>query len=253
MVKVVVCQIASSQNIDANLEMIRDALSTVKGDVYLFPEMFLSGYGAEIPDSEALEAAEKELRSLSVKFGSALAIGMPRRENGRVYNSLTFITPEKTQTYDKIHLANFGKYDESIFSPGGRPLIVEWKGMKFGLLICYDILFPELSRYYAVNGADAILMASASAIPSKLVMKTMLPARSLENTVYTVFCNNIGPFGDDRFFGGSAVHLPSGETVIEASEEEEILVFDLDPEALHTAREKRPHLRDRRTDVYRNG
>ncbi len=250
MVRVVVCQVRSAHTVQENLKKIQNTVCSMNGDIYLFPEMFLSGYGAEIPDDTTLENAHKELRSLSEKTNSALVIGMPRREGGKVFNSLSFITPEKTQTYDKIHLANFGKYDESIFSPGDHPVLVEWRGMKFGLLICYDIFFPELSRYYAVNGADVILMASASATTSKQAIETMLPARSLENTVYVVFCNNIGPFNEGEFFGGSSIYLPSGEVQIKTSSEEEVITADLNHDEIDHTRKKRPHLRDRRTMTY---
>lgn len=251
MVRAVLCQVRSAHSVRENLEKIGDTVRSVKGDIYLFPEMFLSGYGAEIPDDTVLDDALRELRSLSEETDSAIAVGMPRREDGKVFNSLPFVTPYNTRIYDKIHLANFGKYDESVFSPGGRPVIAEWKGMKFGLLVCYDIFFPELSRYYAVNGADAVLMASASATTSKQAMETMLPARSLENTVYTVFCNNIGPFGNGEFYGGSSVYSPSGRLLTGSSSGEEVTAADLDPDLISIARKERPHLRDRRTGIYR--
>ncbi len=251
MVKVTVCQAESLHNADANLQKIRKIMYSAKGGIFLFPEMFLTGYGSEIPDDAVLENAVKELQSLCREHDSAVAMGMPLRRNGRICNTLVFITSEKTQTYEKMHLANFGKYDESMFALGDRPVMVEWKGMKFGLIICYDIFFPELSRYYAVNGADAILMASASAEQSERVMKTMLPARALENTVYMVFCNNIGEFNDTRFFGGSSVYLPTGETAAGAASKEEVLTVDIDPDVIRSAREKRPHLRDRRADIFK--
>ncbi len=250
MVRVVICQMTSSQDTSTNLRKIRDTVRTGGGDLYLFPEMFLSGYGAEIPDEKVLEGAIEELRTISILSGSALAVGMPRRDGNTTHNSLAFITPEKTQIYDKIHLANFGRYNEKMFSPGKKPAIVEWKDMRFGLLICYDIMFPELSRYYAVKGADVLLMASASLNPSQRVMKTILPARSLENTVYTVFCNNTGTFVNDRFFGGSAAYLPTGEILNEASDNEEFLTVDLSREVIRIARENRPHLMDRCPDAY---
>lgn len=250
MVRVAVCQMTSRNDIRANLEKIEDTVRSVGADLYVFPEMFLTCYGARIPDSDTLDEALGRLCMLSKDTDSAFAVGMPRRDNGLVFNSMVFVTPERIRTYDKIHLANFGDYDESAFSPGKEPVIVEWKGMRFGLLICYDLLFPELSRYYAVNGADAILMASASATSSEHVMKTMLPARSLENTVYLVFCNNIGKFGNGLFFGGSSVYSPTGEIIAETSSEEGIIVVDLKPEIIQSAREKRPHLRDRRVNSY---
>ena len=250
MVKVTVCQAESLHDAVANVQKIRKIMDSAESDIFLFPEIFLTGYGSEIPNGTILENALNELQSLCKEHDSAIAMGMPLRREERIYNTLVFITPEKTQIYEKMHLANFGKYNENMFSPGDHPVLVEWKGMKFGLIICYDIFFPELSRYYAVNGADAILMASASAEQSERVMRTMLPARALENTVYLVFCNNIGEFKDTRFFGGSSVYLPTGETAAGTASKEDILTVDIDPEIIRSAREKRPHLRDRRADIY---
>lgn len=249
MVELAICQIRSSDNADKNSRRIEKTVGTADADLYLFPELFLTGYGSTLCGPQDLETAFRTVSRTAGEHGCAILTGTPSYKNGSVYNSIIFVTPEMTQTYDKIHLARFGPYDEGRFAAGDRPVTVEWKGMKFGLLICYDIFFPEVHRYYACHGADAVLMASASAESSETAMRTVLPARSLENTVYTAFCNNIGQIGERRFFGGSSLYSPLGKPLCTAGGSEEILTAELKKSEIDSARTKRPHLRDRRKDI----
>lgn len=247
--KIAVCQVRSHFDVEKNTETVCRIVDEEKADLYLFPELFLSGYGNTDITANGMKDAIGTISISCGNHGCAVAVGTPRFDGEVLRNSLAFVTPGKTTFYDKIHTANFGPYDESAYAPGNEPVMVEWAGMRFGLLICYDLLFPELCRYYAAHGADAVLMASASAESSERTMRTMLPARSLENTMYTVFCNNIGPGASGRFFGGSSVYSPLGEPMATTNDDERILVAKIDKETVISARRDRPHLRDRRNDI----
>ncbi len=212
-VSLAICQCATSDDVCQNIETVKEAVGSVKADMYLFPELFVTGYGCRVFDAGSVSKAAEDISRLSQEKGVAIAVGMPAEENGRTYNSLVFFTPGLVKRYDKLYLANFAPYDEGVFEPGSRPVMAEWKGVKIGLEVCYDVMFPEIHRHYAVNGADLVLVASASAEKSRYAMETVVPARSFENTVYTAFCNNIGQGPAGPFYGGSAIFSPLGQKV----------------------------------------
>ncbi len=115
--------------------------------------------------------------------------------------------------------------------------------------VCYDVMFPEIHRDYAVNGADLVLVASASALKSEGPMMTVLPARSFENTVYTAYCNNCGEGPAGAYFGGSALFSPLGEKLVQAGKQEETVVFTISGKEIERARNTRHHLTDLRKDI----
>ena len=248
-VRVALCQVPSRSDVHGNLEEIRAITERNPADIFLFPELFLTGYGCRSFDASAVSQAEGFLEELCREKGIAIAMGMPVVHGDRVTNSLVFFSPEGTTEYDKLYLANFAPYDEGVFSAGKRPAMVEWKGMRFGLLICYDVMFPEIHRYYATHGADAVLMASASAEQSEYAMGTVLPARSFENTVYTLFCNNTGTGPAGRFFGGSCAYSPLGKPLVRAGAGTEVVTVTLSSEEIDSARTIRKHLSDLRNDI----
>ncbi len=248
-VSLAICQCAASDDVYRNLETIRESVRSVKADMYLFPELFLTGYGCRSFDGHVLSEAAKALADLSRNEDVALAVGMPVCASGKVFNSLMFFTPGSERRYDKLYLANFSPYDEGVFAPGIRPVMVEWKGLKIGLEVCYDVMFPEIHRHYAVKGADLVLVASASAEKSRYAMETVVPARSFENTVYTAFCNNIGDGPAGRFYGGSAIFSPLGQKIDQLGDSEGVVLAYIDPDEIASARSARHHLEDLRGDI----
>lgn len=244
-----ICQYAASEDVFQNVETIRQAIESANAEIYLFPELFLTSYGCRSFDAEALSKAEESIADISEEKGVAIAMGMPTIRSGKAYNSLVFFTPDSKTRYDKLYLANFAPYDEGIFEPGSRPTMVDWKGLKIGLEVCYDVMFPEIHRHYAKKGADLILVASASAEKSRNAMETVVPARSFENTVYTAFCNNIGMGPAGKIYGGSAIFSPLGQKIDQLGDTEGIVLAYIDSEEITAARSARHHLQDLRDDI----
>ncbi len=248
-VSLAICQCAASEDVCQNVGTVKKAVGSVKADMYLFPELFLTGYGCRTFDADTLSDAEKTIAGISRENGVAIAVGMPVCEAGRTYNSLVFFAPDSVTRYDKLYLANFAPYDEGVFEPGIRPALVEWKGLKIGLEVCYDVMFPEIHRHYAVKGADIVLVSSASAEKSRYAMETVVPARSFENTVYTAFCNNIGMGPAGPFYGGSAIFSPLGQKIDQLGDSEGTVLAYIDPDEIAAARCARHHLEDLRDDI----
>ena len=244
--RLAICQYASSDDYNANLDRIRQAVGSLNADIFLFPELFITRYGSNLFETGN---AEEVLSGIAKETGKALAVGMPIRDGDRLFNSLALFMPDRTVRYDKLYLANFAPYNEDVFTAGKAPVMVEYNGVKIGLEVCYDVMFPELHRYYAKKGAQLILVSSASAEKSRPAMETIVPARSLENTVYTAFCNNIGNGPAGPFYGGSALFTPLGQKPEQLGNYEGVLLADIKEEDIAEARNIRHHLDDLRDDI----
>lgn len=235
---------------DANAETMARMLGSDGSDALVFPECFLEGYGAE-PNGAATERCIGMLRETCRDSDSALAFGAALRRGGRTYNSLVFLSPDEggCAVYDKTHLARFGIYSEDGFAAGGGPAIGTFRGIGFGLSVCYDIYFPEVLRACALRGASVNICASAAAVPSEPFFEKILPARALENVSYLAFVNNCGRTAGLEMAGGSRAMDPLGAEIVRCGRGEEVQRFVFDSDALAEARCTRRHLDDFRADI----
>ena len=146
---------------------------------------------------------------------------------------------------------DFGPFEEyAYFTPGSSTLTFDVKGLKFGILICYDIFFPELTKSYALQGADAAICISASPSITRRFFEIEMKARAVENTIYFIYSNLIGFDSRMDFWGGGSVIDPKGNEIVKGPYfEEKILTATLDPERIEEARRSRPTLRDTRRDI----
>lgn len=198
-------------------------------------------------DGETVRA----LKELANENDLTIIGSFPEREADHLYNSMPVVTPDGIAgVYRKIHL--FGGMDEQrYFTPGSRPGFFRAENLKAGLMICYDIRFPELARKITLLGADVILVSAEFPDPRINHWRTLLQARAIENQVFVCAVNRVGTDGNNTFFGHSMVVSPWGEIIVEGRGNEEILIADLDLEEVREARESLPVLEDRREDVYR--
>ena len=156
--------------------------------------------------------------------------GFAEKAENRIYNSAVLIGPKGLiHIYRKIQL--FFK-EKEIFEPGNIPLqIHEVKGIKLGMMICFDWIFPEVSRTLALQGADLICH------PANLVLsycQEAMKTRCLENGIFAITANRIGadqrPHGTLKFTGNSQIVAPKGDLIYRArSQREEIYISEIDP------------------------
>jgi predicted amidohydrolase len=219
-----------------NLEKIITGLEQVSADLIVLPELALTGY--LFKDREELrELAEDVADSVSVSWLTDLCrrrkfhlvTGFAERSGDKLFNSALLIGPKgRIHTYRKLHLFN---NEKKIFDQGDTPLSVQNVGsVRIGMMVCFDWLFPEVSRTLALCGADVICH------PSNLVLaycqQTMI-TRCLENHVYAITANRFGPdrrpHDQLRFTGRSQIVAPGGELVHRApAQREELYICDLD-------------------------
>ncbi|MEU8472370.1 carbon-nitrogen hydrolase family protein [Streptomyces sp. NPDC029006] len=219
------------------------------------PEMFLTGYAigddiarlAEPADGDSADAVAE----IASRHGLALAYGYPERDGDTVYNSAQLISADGTRlaNYRKTHL--FGCFERDHFTPGERHVVqAELNGLTVGLLICYDVEFPENVRAHALAGTDLLLVPTAQMHPYQFVAESMIPVRAFENQMYVAYVNRVGREGEFEFVGLSVLAGPDGVARARAGRAEQLVVADADPAFLAASREANPYLHDRRPGLY---
>jgi predicted amidohydrolase len=217
--------------------------------------MFLTGYAigddiarlAEPADGDSADAVAE----IAGRHGIALAYGYPERAGDAVFNSVQLISADGTRlaNYRKTHL--FGCFERDHFTPGERQVVqAELNGLTVGLLICYDVEFPENVRAHALAGTDLLVVPTAQMHPFQFVAESMIPVRAFENQMYVAYVNRVGREGEFEFVGLSVLAGPDGVARTRAGRAEQLVLADADPAFLTASRENNPYLADRRPGLY---
>ncbi|MEV5146749.1 carbon-nitrogen hydrolase family protein [Streptomyces sp. NPDC052727] len=219
------------------------------------PEMFLTGYAigddiarlAEPADGDSADA----IAEIATRHGLALVYGYPERDGDAVFNSAQLISADGTRlaNYRKTHL--FGCFERDHFTPGERQVVqAELNGLTVGLLICYDVEFPENVRAHALAGTDLLVVPTAQMHPFQFVAESMIPVRAFENQMYVAYVNRVGQEGEFEFVGLSVLAGPDGVARARAGRAEQLVLAEADPAFLAASREHNPYLKDRRPGLY---
>ena len=241
---------------DANQKALESALlSSEKSDLYVLPEMWNTGFLAgEQCSMFNVQCSINFLRSLAQKFEAAIAGSMDVEEDGKRYNRFYFVTPTDVYTYDKRHLFSYAGEDKS-FTAGKERTIVEWRGVKFLLQVCYDLRFPCFSRNnlkletrnQKPQGSlyDAIIYVANWPASRRRVWDVLLQARALENQCFVVGVNRVGDDPVCHYDGGSAIIDAKGKILAQVPDNTAATATAiLDMESLNAFREKFPVLQD---------
>ena len=244
----------------SNLQKMQNYIQKTKSDMYIFGELNLTGYHIKDEYRDLAETKNgpsiKHMKKLAKKHNCYIIMGMPIKDEkveGLIHNSSVMIHPNgKTDIYNKWFMPTFGPFEEKIYYDEGESLtLCKTKFGKIGLTICYDIFFPELSRAYAMLGADMIINISATPNISKKYFETLILGRAVENTVYYTFVNLVGTQENLVFWGGSQISDPLAKQIIKAPYyKESIVTCEIDFEQIKTSRANRPVLRDIRPEIY---
>jgi predicted amidohydrolase len=247
-------------DLHANAERLAAAVRTVRCDLAVFPELFLSGY--RIGDrfhQLALKEGDRTvsaLRRLAHETGTTLVVGAPvasTERSGEIHNAALAVPPEgEHRVQVKRYLPTFGPFEEGVqFTPSDRSVPVRLAGASVGLEICYDTFFPEVSRQLALGGAELLVVISASPVTSGRLFERLLPARAIENAVPVVYVNRVGVEDGVVFGGGSAAWDARGELIpttpvafAPAAPEESLALLEVDIAEAARWRPFRPVLRD---------
>ncbi|MFE4818507.1 carbon-nitrogen hydrolase family protein [Streptomyces sp. NPDC056704] len=219
------------------------------------PEMFLTGYAIGDDIARLAEPADGDwadaVAEIATRHGVAVVYGYPEREGETVYNSAQLISADGTRlaNYRKTHL--FGCFERDHFTPGEQPVVqADLNGLRIGLMICYDVEFPENVRAHALAGTDLLVVPTAQMHPFQFVAESVVPVRAFENQMYVAYVNRVGPEGELEFVGLSTLAGPDGIARTRAGRGEELVLADADPDFLAASREANPYLKDRRPGLY---
>lgn len=227
-------------------------LQQPKADLYVLAEMFSTGFATE-PEGIAENncSSLQWMKRMAFQLDAAIAGSVATEENGKFYNRFYFVQPDGTMTfYDKHHLFTYSGEDKR-FTRGDNRVVVEYRGVRFMLQVCYDLRFPVFSR----NKGDYDALIYVANWPSTRVeaWKALLRARAIENQCYVIGVNRVGNGPKCQYQGGSAVIDPYGQTLAAPAEFQEATVSaDINLDSLNTFREKFPVLNDADEFIIKN-
>lgn len=258
-IQIVLAQLAPEPgNPAANLErvetVLRDSVPylTSEARIAVFPELFVSGYGATYARRLAQEvegAWTEALLRLARRYEIALIIGLPERgPQGELFNSVVAVDANGMLRgiYRKVHLY---AHERDLFEPGSDLVVVDLGFARLGLGICYDVEFPEWSRLLALSGAGLLVFPSAHMSPWEEHLRCMAKCRALENHRTVVVANRVGSEEGLVFSGLSGVWKPDGvPNVLAPHSEEAVLVATV--RDLDSAARPFDYLLDRRPELY---
>lgn len=249
----------SADTVQGNLALLTETARQARAsgaDLLITPEMFLTGYA--IGAAEVAHLAEPQggpalaqVAAIAKSNGIAIILGYPERTADAIFNAATAYDAAGNQIghYRKTHL--FGAVDRAQFSPGQTPAtLFEMNGYKIGMLICYDVEFPENVRHLALLGADLVVVPTALMQPYDVVAKTIVPARAFENQIFVAYVNRCGLEAPFDYCGLSCVIAPDGRDLARAGRGQQLILADLDLASMHKSRETNTYLQDRRPGHY---
>jgi predicted amidohydrolase len=215
------------RDVSANLSRVQTVVDASEDtDLVMFPELFLSGY--ELGDAQAVcidvdGPGVGVLREAARDNDTAIVVGAAERVANGVANSALCISRrgELAGVYRKTHL--FGA-EAGSYVPGDELLTVELDGRTLGVMICFDVEFPEVARTLALRGADLLVTISANPEAFRRDHEIFVPARALENGVPHLYVNRVGSQEGISFGGASMAIDPEGIVLSEAGPEDEELL-----------------------------
>ena len=216
-----------ARDVPANLDRVQTVLESCEGtDLLVFPELFLSGY--ELTDAPAvsidIDGPEVGLLCEAARErATAIVVGAAERVADGVANSALCISRagELVGVYRKTHL--FGA-EAGSYVAGDELVTVELEGRSVGLMICFDVEFPEVARTLALRGADLLITISANPEAFRRDHEVFVPARALENGVPHLYVNRVGRQEEISFGGSSMAIDPEGTVLTEAGPNDEELL-----------------------------
>lgn len=250
----------TAANTDRVLERLDEAVHR-SAQIVIFPEAALTGYcfdtvdEAREPSLDARRQYERIAKATKTA-GVVSVVGSLEYDDDRLWNSVWIAGPDgPIGAYRKTHLPFIGA--DKVTSPGDRLRVWNTPFGRLGVIICYDLRFPETARTLALQGADIVAVPTNWSLGAETAPEFVTRARAYENRVYVAACNRVGLERTFEFFGLSQIVDPNGTVLAQAGGGEEMLIADV---SLDFARTKRVVIRpgefemdlinDRRIDLY---
>jgi predicted amidohydrolase len=229
-------------------------------DLIIFPELSLTGYVVRDQIYELAETipgpSTKVIENIAKKTKAHIVFGMPelsKKTQATIYNTAVLVGPEGfIGKYRKMYLPTHSVFEEKrYFRPGHQAAVFDTELGKIGLIICYDIFFPEVSRLTRLKGAQLIVCISASPSIRRTFFETLTMARAIENTAFLAYVNLVGIEDGLQFWGGSRLVGPNGKVLVQAKyDDEDLVMCDVDYADIRPVETFVPTLRDLRPELF---
>lgn len=191
----------------------KDCEEGARPDIMVLPEFFSTGFTMRREVAQKSDGATvRWMKEVSQNYGTAIAGSVAIEEDGKVFNRMFFIAEGSVLGYyDKRHLFRMGA-ENDFYSAGESRTLIDFKGWKIALNVCYDLRFPIWSRN---AGMEYDLMINAASWPSSRgkVIEPLVKARAIENMSYFAFVNRVGNDPENTYGGGSLIVNPRGEDI----------------------------------------
>jgi predicted amidohydrolase len=248
---------------EANLRKIEVAASKAKkqgAELLILPELSLTGYvirdqlydlAEEIPGPST-----KVIEQIAKESGLHIIFGMPElsgKTQATLHNSAVLVGPKGfIGKYRKMYLPTHSVFEEKrYFRPGYDTAVFETDLGKIGLIICYDLYFPEVARLARLEGAHLIVCISASPAVRRTFFEVLTSARAIENAAFLAFVNLVGIEDGLQFWGGSRLVGPNGAALVQAKyDEEDFVMGEIDYSDVRSFEAFVPTLKDLRPELF---
>jgi 5-aminopentanamidase len=235
-------------------DYIRQAASQ-QASAILFPELYLTGYSLGQRAFEAAETREgpsvRRVAEMARRYGIAVVLGFAElAPDGKHAYDACFVINAQGQLagcYRKTHLFHA---ETGWFIPGESACVIDFGLGRTGLLICYDLEFPEAARDLALRGAQWIATCTGNMVPNQHLQEIVVQTRAAENRVWVALANRVGSEEEITFFGESAVTDPYGNLKVQGGGTESLLFAQIDLCSTDQARANADYLADRRPQLY---
>jgi predicted amidohydrolase len=263
-IKLALAQISCKQGDKSeNLKKIEKTINKAKNqaaDLVIFPELALTGYVIRDQIYELAETipgpSTAILEKAAKKAGMYIVFGMPElseKTHATICNSAVLVGPEGfIGKYRKMYLPTHSVFEEKrYFRPGYQAAVFDTELGKIGLIICYDIFFPEVTRLARLEGAQLIICISASPAIRRMYFETLTIARAIENTAFLAYVNLVGIEDGLQFWGGSRLIGPQGKILAKAKyDEEDLVMSEVDYTDIKPIEAFVPTLKDLRPELF---
>jgi predicted amidohydrolase len=248
---------------ERNLKKIEEAARRAnrkEADLLILPELSLTGYVVRDQIYELAERipgeSSKRIERIAEETDLHIVFGIPElSENTQatLHNTAVLVSPKGiVGKYQKMYLPTHSVFEEKrYFRPGYQTAVFSTNLGKIGLIICYDIFFPEVTRLARLEGAQLIVCISASPGVRRSFFEVLTTARAMENTAYLAFVNLAGIEDGLQFWGGSRLLAPNGRILCQAKyDEEDFVVHEVDYADLRSIEPFVPTLKDLRPELF---
>jgi len=231
-----------------------------QASLIVFPELALTGYVCRDLVYELAEPVPgpsvQRLEAIAKEENVHIVLGMLEKSSKAkavLHNTAVLIGPEGFMgKYQKMHLPTHSVFEEKRYFRGGyQTPVFDTSIGKLGLIICYDVFFPEITRLLRLKGAQLVICISASPSVRRGFFEVFTAARALENTMFLAYVNLVGIEDGLQFWGGSRMIAPSGKIIAQAKyDEEDLIVTRINYSDMDRVEVFVPMLRDLRPELF---